>query len=377
MDYAFSTAQPESKKSEYIAYDNIDFRFMDVGRKLVGGSCKFIFTGKALENSSLTKIVAYDPMCGGHSFIDTITTSTSNLGQIESIRYYSKLVKSKAIATLSKEDLNNSHYAIERRVPDSRFSSNLFKGLVERYEDAGTGGSVSASNKPLDFCVRPYMALNSMIGDNMVPFSVLGEVTISIVLPRDLDAIFGDASVGGATKFQLSDIQLIYQTIADDGSKAPGGYAFRTHTSLKSSLQSSFATINSTVPIVSDGFWGTMISQADEINPVVNSLSCQRPPKVSEVQYLVNDSLSTGYKYSLRSEEEILHNFVSAVAKASDIASGLKPNEIASNNAYGIGLSFNTLIDLSANKIGINITSGITNLTPYSLYLFFSGVRKL
>jgi hypothetical protein len=380
-DYRYSIAQAESKKSQYVAYDNIDFKINEVGRKFVGGTGKFIFKAKALLNNSLLTTVSYEPKIGGHSFIDTITTSTNLLGQIESIRNYSRLVKTNCIATVSNEDLNNSHYAMERRVPDSRFASNLFKGVVERNFQAGVVVNnvpqVAPTNKPLDFCVRPYMAMNSFIGDTFIPFSVLGETTISIILPKDIDAIFGDGAIGSSVKYELTDIQFIYQTVADDGSRPPNGYFFKTVSSLKSSLQSSFSTINTTAPIVASSFYATMISQADEINPLVSSLSCQRPPNVSEIQYLVNDSLSTGYMYSLRSEEEILHNFVMAIAKSSDVSSSIKANEVASGDSYGIGLSFNTNVDLSNNKIGINITSDITNANPFSLYMFFSGVRKL
>jgi hypothetical protein len=377
MDYRYSIAQPESKKDAYVAYDNIDFKINEAGRKFVGGTGKFIFKAKALSNNSLATTVSYEPKIGGHSFLDTITTSTSLLGQIESIRNYSRYVKSKCIATVSNEDLNNSHYAIERRVPDSRFASNLFKGVVPRNFQGGLNGNVADSNEPLDFCVRPYMAMNSFIGDTLIPFNLLGETTISIILPKDIDALFGDSAIGGAVKYQITDIKFIYQTVADDGVRPPNGYAFRTVSSLKSSLQSSFSTINTTVPIVADGFFATMVSQADEINPLISSLSCQKPPSVSEIQYLINDSLSTGYMYSLRSEEEILHNFVLAIAKSGDVASSIKANEVASNDTYGIGLTFNTNVDLSNNKIGINITSGITNTAPFSLYMFFSGARKL
>jgi hypothetical protein len=380
-DYRYSIAQPESKKDVYVAYDNIDFKINEMGRKFVGGTGKFIFTAKAIGNDNLDVQVSYEPKIGGHSFIDTITTSTSLLGQIESIRNYSRLVKTNCIATVSNEDLNNSHYAMERRVPDSRFASNLFKGVVPRNFQAGVTAdgvtTISPSNQPLDFCVRPYMAMNSFIGDTLIPFSLLGETTISIMLPKDIDALFGDSAIGGAIKYQVSNIQFIYQTVADDGSRSPAGYAFRTVSSLKSSLQSSFSTINTTAPIVASSFYATMVSQADEVDPLVSSLSCQKPPSVSEIQYLVNDSLSTGYMYSLRSEEEILHNFVLAIAKSSDVASSIKANEVASNDTYGIGLTFNTNVDLSTNKIGINITSGITNANPFSLYMFFSGVRKL
>jgi hypothetical protein len=52
-------------------------------------------------------------------------------------------------------------------------------------------------------------------------------------------------------------------------------------------------------------------------------------------------------------------------------------NVLASNDSYGLGLSFGSFVDLSQSKIGIRIDSDVSNTDPYTAYMFFTGVITL
>ena len=50
---------------------------------------------------------------------------------------------------------------------------------------------------------------------------------------------------------------------------------------------------------------------------------------------------------------------------------------IKANESYGVGIPFNQYLDLSVNKFGINITSGISSAEPLVAYLYFHGRIQL
>lgn len=147
----------------------------------------------------------------------------------------------------------------------------------------------------------------------------------------------------------------------------------RVATSLKQSLQSTYANISTLVPLVADRFWMVFVPQAQDNSPLYNGLACYRPPNVSRVEYLWSDSFNAEYTYALVDEEEMLTNYIKAVnGVASDNMASL--NVLASNDGYGLGLPFGSLIDLRKNKISINLSSDISNTAPVICYMFFSGV---
>ena len=47
------------------------------------------------------------------------------------------------------------------------------------------------------------------------------------------------------------------------------------------------------------------------------------------------------------------------------------------NNGFGIGLSFGGLMDLSRQRFNIQMTSAITNVSPFTINMFFHGVQTL
>jgi hypothetical protein len=97
---------------------------------------------------------------------------------------------------------------------------------------------------------------------------------------------------------------------------------------------------------------------------------------MQKVEVLWNDSFSKQFTYEIDNEEEILTNYIKAVSSVvGDNSASLQ--QLASNDSYGVGVAFGSIIDLSKQKLSINLQSGIQSSDPYSAYLFFSGLLAL
>lgn len=371
-DIRYHIAQCENVKDSYGEFDTIDFKLSYIGRKLVGGSVRLLADVAVSGNVDLDELIAYDGFVGGHSFIDTATVSFQNVGQIENIRFYSRYVSAKAKASLAKDDLFNSAYVCEGRCPSSKMASAMLKGMVAYNEnEAYTAGF----SKKLDIAPKLDLCLNNMLGDNLLPYAKSGDVFLSLTLPRNVSILFGSDAIGGAKTYSLTNMRLAYTTVVDDGKYSPK-YQMRVRTDLKQSVQSSYANISTKVPIVADAFFATFIETAKENDVLYNSLENQRLPLLSRLEYLWNDSFSQEYTYEIDNEQQILENYIKAINKTVG-NNDANTNVVASNDAYGIGLSFGQFIDLSKSKIGINISSSVDNINPYTCYLFFSGLAQI
>jgi hypothetical protein len=379
-DLKYSIALPENQKDSYGEFDTVDFKLSYINRKLIGGSIRLLADVQVSANTSLTETIAYDGFVGGHSFVDTISTSIQNAGQVENIRFYSRYISSKAKASLTKDDLFSSAYVCEGRCPSDKMASSMLKGMVAIGKDTAfvplpSPTTASTFSKPLDLAVKLDFCLNNMIGDPMLPYAKTGDIYVSLTLPRNVEVLYGSEDIGGTKNYSLSNLRIAYITVADDGKYSPK-YNMRIRSDLKNTINSTFANISTKVPIVADAFFATFIETDKENNVQYNSLANERLPLVSRLEFLWNDSFSQEYTYELDNEEEILTNYIKAVSKVVG-NNNANTNVLASNDGWGIGLSFGQFVDLSKSKIGINIRSAVDSTNPYTCYLFFSGVTSI
>lgn len=381
-DILYHITQPENNKPTYTEYDNVDFKLSMLGRCLVGGSVRLLGDVVVSNNTDFEpddatpenlQRVMYDGYLGSHSFIDTLTTTFNNSGMVENIRFYPRYVSAKAKASLAKEDLFNSVYVCEGRTPSDQHADLMLKGYT-----TNTSLDVYDADftRPMDFAVKLDCCLNNFVGDNILPYSKTGDIIISMTVPRSVSVLYGDANIGVTQKLEFSNLRLIYSTVADTG-KNNGKHTMRIKTDLKQTIASTNATISTKAPIVADSMFLTFIRQDEENTALVNGMENQRLPLVQRVEYAWNDSLSQQYRYELDNEEEILSNFIKAVNASMVAENNAGLNVLASNDGYGMGLSFGSFVDLSASKISVRIESAVSNTLPYTAYMFFSGVLTL
>lgn len=381
QDIRYHSVQPSNKKDSYSEFDNIDFILNANGRKLVGGSVRILGDATVYPNGvdPLTETISFDPLTGSHSWFNSIITSCSSIGQIENLNFYPHMVASKARAQLAREDVFQSQYACENRVPGDVISAAVLKGTT--YGNSLTSYSADLT-RPMDFAIRPDFCLNSFLAgtDNNLPFSKTGDVTISLIISQSISVLFGtektgEGSIGVDRNLTISNLRITFTSVPDDG-KYPKAYQMRVGSALKQSLQSTYANISTLAPLIADRFWMVFVPQDQDNSALANGLACYRPPNVSRVEYLWSDSFNAEYTYAIVNEEEMLTMGVKAVnGIVSDNQATL--NILASNDGYLLGMPFGSFIDLRQNKLSINLQSEISSSNPITCYMFFSGVVSL
>ena len=381
QDIRYHSVQPLNKKASYTDFDNIDFQLSAQGRKILANSIRIlgdITVYPTQTATNLEEVISYDGLTGSHAWFQSITTSFQSVGQIENIQFYANKVASKARAQLANEDLFQSQYQCENRVPSSMMSDLLLKGTT--CNDGAT--YVAGLNRVLDFAIKPDFCLNNVISaDTAIPYAKTGDINIGLVVSRSVAVLYGGETTGAGQigvdrNITLSNVRIIFTSVPDDGKYAKS-YDMVIASALKQSLQSSYASISANAPLaLCDRFWMVFVKQSDESNPLANGLAVIRPPAVARVEYLYNDSFNGEFHYALINEEEMLYNFVRAVNNVV-VDSQTSLNKLASNDGFGLGLKLGGYMDFRSNKLSINIQSGISSAQPVTCYLFFSGVVSI
>jgi hypothetical protein len=380
-DLRYHSLQPQNQKQSYQEMDQIDFNISFAGRKLVSNTVRLtgnvsIFYPPAANPPEITSELKNDPFTGCHCFIDRIDTSFSTSGTVENLSDYPRYISTKAHASLQVDDLNNSVYVCEGRSGSEGVAVSLLKGMVDYTKANLPNPVIDFNTQPLDFSLKLDNCLNNVVSsDGNIPAVKTGDIRVSLTLARNVTVLFANANIGNTIFYELKNLKLMFCSVADNGVYAPS-YQMRVKTSLKNSLQSSYANISTKVPMVCDSMFCSVIQQANENNVGYNGLQLERPPNVESLQFIWSDSLSQEFRYELRSEEEILYNFIKAVSKQVT-ANSCNPNALASNKGWGLGLDFGQFVDLSQSKIGINLKSDISSANPYTLYMYFSGLFNL
>lgn len=382
QDIRYHIAQPSNKRDSYTQFDNIDFLLSAAGRKLVGGSVRLMgdVTVYSGVEDPTTENISFDPLTGSHAWFSQIITSGSQVGQIENLNFYPHMVASKARATLAREDTFQSHYTCENRCADSVVAAALLKGTTPLGQTEDYDADLTT---PMNFAVRPDFCLNNFVAgtDNNLPFARVGDISISLIVSQSISVLYGTSTTEPAGKvigvdrnIVISNLRCFFVTVPDDGKYAKA-YEMRVATSLKQSLQSTYANISTLAPLTADRFFMVFVPQGQDSSPLYNGLACYRPPNVSRVEYLWSDNFSAEYTYAFVNEEEMLTNGIRAV---NDVVSDNQAtlNILASNDGGGyiLGMPFGSFVDLRKNKISVNITSDISNTSPVTMYMFFGGV---
>jgi len=384
QDIRYHSVQPLNLKAEgYTDFDNIDFQIACQGRKILGNSVRIlgnITVYESLNATNLNENIYYDGLTGSHSWFQSITTSFQTVGQVESINFYPNKVSAKSRAQLSNEDLFNSQYVCENRAPNGEIPNVLLKGLTANNGQA----YISGLNRPLDFAIKPDFCLNNFVPgtDSALPYAKTGDINVSLIVSRSIAVLYGGVGPGSTGQIgvdrniKLTNVKLIFTSIPDDGKYAKE-YSMVVTSSLKQSIQSSYATISANAPLaMCDRFWIVFVKQSDDTSAFANGLATFRPPYVERVEYLYNDSFNGEFQYALVNEEEFLTNFVRAVNNVV-VDSQTSLNKLASNDGFGLGAKLGGFVDFRSNKLSINISSAISSSSPVTAYMFFSGIVSI
>jgi len=374
---------PLNTASKYEQYTNVDFRLSFPGRKMVANTMRIEGRFNVYKNSTPDRLSDtdeksyFDNMVGINAVFQDLTTTTANQGNLELITEaprYSKMVSS-AMAT--ENDMGNSHNSCELRNRTLVLSNRMMRG--EKFDFQADS---DLAQNGMSFSTKPICCLNSaMSGGNLpeVKYSTTGDITFSVRLARNEAVFFGSdvetaRAAGDNYNYDLSELSVVFSSVPDDN-QPQMPITLATVLNVRQSIQSTFSNISVNIPSMSNGCSVSFLKQSEENNYKFNNTRLERPLKVSQVEYLFNDATNKYITFNLKSQTEILGRYLDSMGRSK--VNNFSTSLIKANEAYGVGIPFNQYLDLSVNKFGINITSGISSTDPLVAYLYFHGRIQL
>ena len=144
---------------------------------------------------------------------------------------------------------------------------------------------------------------------------------------------------------------------------------------LKSNLNSELSNHSSRVPAICDSMSASFISLDREVSQFHKNTTLEKPPNVSNVKFMFNDSTSSYITYELRNNLEILDEGIKSLSKGSH--SSVRPDLLSANESYIIGLDFGEPIDLSKQKFNIQIQSEVTSTNSMLMFQYYHSLVSI
>ena len=346
---------PQSQKESYSQNDTVIFQLSFSGEKLKANSVRLSGKLQVLTSGdvAISGDVKYDGMLGIHQYVDSFNTEILNGGFLENIQAYPRAVKTMLLARQSdSQQGSETDKSVELRCGDDELTKEILKGMTD--------------NKPLPFSFTPQICLNKVVSGNL-SYQHTGSVMVNMRFAPTLDIFYG-VNAGGV-KYAITDLQMSYETIPDDKVKEP--VTMLTNTMVRNNINSSLFQISVKVPVECLSVSGTFIKSSNLSVTATNNTLCE-DPNVSRLEFEINDG--NGYvSYPIETREEMLYNYILANNGVYNNAFSLKKS--SADEGFGIGLFFNnSSFSFYNQKFGLSVSSDASNVVPYTLFLYFTGV---
>jgi len=369
MSVNYSSAIPENLRDSYSEFDTVDFVLTFDNAALELGSLRLegdldVRKGGARVTKALD--LKYDRTVGAHSFIESIQTEM--LGQVfENLVEYPRLQKMYASGQNNQGDMCNSNNVCELKTPYDYMTTCLMGG------NQPPTNLTPAIFEDIDFSIKLDCLLNST--SSFIPYTKTGAIRVSLNLARAVSALYG-RDMGNDVTYSLKNLRLSYRTTMDM-SRVPDKVTLRKRMSIKSSIQTSLANIQAKVPSNSvEAMFASFQEQSHENTDFWNNVALDKIPNLDEIQFLFNDSTNQFISFVIRSNPEVLMNYVKSLGSTG--RNNVTIKEMVNNDGYGVGISMgDELIDLTSQKFGIQINSAISTAKPMIMYLYFQSVIEV
>ena len=118
----YHLVQPSNQKSSpggYREAENVDFDLAFEGRKFISGSLRLEGDVQVFSDGGTTRVdptaaaasdCKIDGRVGAHSFCSSFVTSFQNVGNVENLQSYPRLVAMKGAGQMSKNDMNHCEF---------------------------------------------------------------------------------------------------------------------------------------------------------------------------------------------------------------------------------------------------------------------------
>ena len=400
INYLYHSVEPDAfSNTGYNEFDTLDFSLDFAGRAMVAGSVRLegeIRVRRTATADILTNDrVCMDHMIGAHAVVQSCVSSTLNSGVIENITNLPRMVAMKTSATKNRNDMLNASMVCELRSPDQKIAEKQLQrrtpsdiggggqGFADANDHIGsayaaageyTGDANASAFELSDFSFKPNIVFNNLAGPNkLVNYSTTGTVKLSFNLGRNAEVLYGP-DVTTAFNYTLTNVRVCYTSVPEPPVQSP--VSLRASICLKSNINSQLASTSNRVPAICDSCSISFISLARENSNFFPNTLLEIPPNLDAVRLNFNDSTNKYLAYELKTLPEIIGEGLKALANGSG-SNDVTYDKLAANKGFVAGLKFGEQIDLSKQKFGIQVQSGVASTTPMVMYAFFHSLVSL
>ena len=362
----------ENAKSQYSEFDICDFIIVGEGRDLIAnsirieGDLRVNRTGNTRAGSgNQDDRIRFNSNVGIHGVVESISCEAENMGVIQRLDNYARLVNMGVLASKDRNDLNNSKDLVELRSPNERFSEQYCRGVTPLND---TNNAVA---QDVDFSFMPEFCLNKMSGGNL-SLDKTGYIKVSITLARVVAFLYG-IGVDNNVNYHLSNLRLSYKTVPA-GPSTP--VSMRSSVNIKHSINSALSNSSAKVPAVADACSISFLQQNKENSFIDDNYACEELPQIDELQFLFNDT-STFIRYVINDKGDMLSKYLESFGGG--VHNGVNADKFKSNKAFGLGVNFNKFVDLSNQKFTTQIKTANTNINnnPMIMFAYFHSVIQM
>lgn len=366
----FNTNNPVSTKSVYVENDTVDFTLSNVdGMAIVPNSIRLvgeININDGTNNLAIGKEVAFDTFAGVNAVCASITSSTDKQGVLETAQEYGRMVSAKTQAYKTRAQVCSS----TANMTELRVGSDIIVPALMAHSASANGYSgLSDSNAYTSFSFKPDICLNK--SSESISFSKTGNIHLSFRLTTNRQFLYGADSSN--YKFQLKDLQVQYNTIK---SSDKGKIVMDTTYMIKNSLDSGNVNLQTSVPAVCRSV-SCVFHEENKLNTALyNDLATEILPDIQRVNFTFNDSNNSYIAYTLKYLRELLINYQESWGGAGKNSYSLR--QIADDGlGFGIGINFKENIDMSNQKFGLQIVSGVNAARKIAVFMFFRSMIEI
>lgn len=369
------------KGSGHKPFDTIDFLLDFEGRKAqlntfrLEGDVRFYSTGTTVL---LPSVIGYiDHQTGIHSVIDSMTVElVQGGGMIENISAdYGRYVKMISQATKTSTDMLNADDIASLKAYSSQSAREVACGELHIDSNGGVNGGATTTVNDNSFSFKPMFCLNNantVVGGNTLSYRKSGTVKVSITLQRNANVFFG-GGVDANFNYELCNLKMYFCSVPDDGQDQP--LQLRTLHALKHQVVSGNSQVKAKVPAVCVGVSSSFLQQTNENDLTANALACERPPEIASVEFNFNDNTNRFISYSIEREKDLLSKYLESLGSSGN--NEVNSSALSNNDGFGLGVSFDSPVDLSQTQFNTVLRSGLNANLPYVMFQYFHGVLNL
>ena len=355
-------------------FQTVDFEIEDVGRKLLKNS---VYLEGELEvfSSGTNPLVrnvkiGTNNNIGFHSLFESFSVDVGG-SNIQNINYYPRYVN--IVNTASSNQ--GSALTPMSQAEGIQLTEEASRYTCQAVNASQTNGANTAVSRPVQFSIKPKIAVNSMFGDDL-SFAKKGALRISVNLARN-GSVFHGPGVVATTNYKIKNMRLKYITVIDDGKQ--GEIIMNSVVGVKQSINSEQANLSVKVPSKAvTGVVVSYISQKNETSLTQDAHKLENLPNLDEIVYLFSDSQAKFLTYNIEDSQDMLKLGIEALSVA-----GLKckVNSFQNKNNSNVvhGLNFQDTVDLSNQKFAVNLRSSSTQISnnPRNVYMHFLTIMSM